>query len=879
MRTLSDSLLKAQKQAFVNNLYKIVLTKGASTYTYEKDRILPSAHDEEPYSHKATIVLNNSDGALDDIDLRGYKGILSYGAVASGEEYSATAPVWVMDQQFDSDPNKLICTLELEGAFNLMADDEASANYIPDADDTKTVKDLANGIVGATLAPFTLCKAYEIVWDTGYDALADTYKPKDGFRIYTGGNRLAALRRVLDYTANVARWEDDGKVHILKPVTTGTTYDSEYSLERGDHKFFSKAYKNTLVIPNKIYVKSYADDDPQYSGSAQIADYASLPDEVKKIRYIQAKLESNAQAEDIAEALIAKAEMWSKRGAAEVPLNVGAEVFDYVKVTDSRQGDTRTGNLGYVHRRFGKDKWLMTFGFGNWLDQLKYNQILKELETYTDAGQYFSRLSVGDLYVEHILADSLDMVWIDPEGNIDLDKIGDNLDNLPNGEVYARIKSMHLDAGVLQLNENVVYKAGYDPNTKRRNFTATPTTPYDLGDMWTDGTVLKRCTTARATGAYVAGDWTQVGLDAIADGSVYHRVKSAALSADGLVLLDQVTVGTYGLVLTADISAGHIKLDSVVTGTYGLVKATDISAGHILLSTCDGDLDDIDNGSTYEKLRATDIYSGHIDLTSSLYAHGEWYDYGGVVLDADTGIEIYGTAVLSVYTDASVYRGCLSAEGDNFIIWGAKDIFFDLSYGNGNIIIYSDTTAKVNPYNANQVSLGDSTHYWQYVYAYLYYGKITTIGTFQEHDDIGLLRAIKTKDGKLDIDTFPREITETDQELEESYQSAVTKLNGQEKELQDGLVYLQAKKREEEGTESKSPEDVEKKDKRVKEVGRRIQNTQEAIVTFNKRKQKELKNIEDAKKVRGVNLLGWQSLLMGSILQLADKLDALEQRL
>lgn len=294
MRELSTTLLAAQKAYSKNPLYKLVLTKGATTYTYDVERILPSAHDEEPYSHRATIVLSNHDQALNDIDLKGYKGILSYGAITTiGEEYSATAPVWVIDQQFDSNPNKLTCTLELVGAFNLMADDEASANYIPDADDTKTVKELVNAILGATLAPFTLCKAFEVAWDTGYDALADTYKPKGGFRIYTGGKRLAALRRVLDYTSNVARWEEDGKVHIIKPVTTGVVYDYEYSLERGDHKFFSKAYRNSLTIPNKIYIKSYDDDDPQYSGSAQIADYASLPDEVKKTRYIQAKLESN----------------------------------------------------------------------------------------------------------------------------------------------------------------------------------------------------------------------------------------------------------------------------------------------------------------------------------------------------------------------------------------------------------------------------------------------------------------------------------------------------------------------------------------------------------------------------------------------------------
>ncbi|MCJ7829392.1 MAG: hypothetical protein MUP81_06600 [Dehalococcoidia bacterium] len=648
MRTLSETLLAAQKAYSKNPLYKVVLTNGGTSYTYDKDRILPSSHDEGMYSQKAIISLDNSDHEFDDKDLKGFDAVISYGyKTPAGNEYLESAALVVMDPQFDSDPNKLTCTLELWGIPDLMAEDKASGNYIPDSDATETVKGLINAIAGATLSPFTHCKAYEVVWESGYDTLADTYQPKDGFRIYTRGTRLAAFRRLMDYTGNVPRFGADGKIHILKPVTTGTTFDYEYSLAKGAHVFFRKAYRDSLVIPNRVVVQSRSDDDPFYSGSAQVSNYASLPDKVKKTDFIECPLASNAQATAIAEALIAKAEMGSKRGEAPVPLNIGAEVFDYVKITDSRQGDSRTGNLGYVHRRFGPDKWEMTFGFGNWLEMLRYNAILKQLETYTDAGQYFNRLTVKDLYAEHIQADSLDMVWIDPDGNIDLSLIGDTLDNLPDGEVYARVKSMHLDAGVLQLNENVVYKAGYDPNTKRRNFTATPTTPYDLGDMWTDGTVLKRCTTARATGAYVAGDWTQVGLDAIADGSVYHRVKSAALSADGLVLLDQVTVGTYGL-----------------------VKATDISAGHIKLSTCSGDLDDIDNGTTYGKVELTDISSGHIKLTTNTVWSGKVTVRSGVTIDSAGGINIWGldnalttrateTGTIQCYvgSDGAIYAG------------------------------------------------------------------------------------------------------------------------------------------------------------------------------------------------------------------------------
>lgn len=643
MRILSSTLKNEQQKGALTPLIKVILTKGITSHTYYKDRILPSEHDEEMYSHRAKIVLSNHDHALDSLDLKGFDAVISYGF---GKEYSATSPLSVIDQQFDSDVSKdypLTCTLFLEGMPNLMIKDEASENYVPDEDDTKTVKDLVNAIIGATLDCFSGCVSYEVVWDEDYDTLADSYKPADGFRVYTGGSRLAALRRVLDFTSNVPRFESDGKCHILRPVTSGTTYDSEYSLERGQHNFFNKAYKDSLVFPNRIIVTSRTDDTPFYQGEAQVDGYDSLPEKVKKTHFVQARLESNDQAEDIAEALIAKAEMGSARGQAEIRINVASEVFDYVRIVDSRQGDTRTGNLGYIHRRFGQDKWIMTFGFGNWLEMLRYQKILKELEVYT--GQYFERLSVGDLYVEHIYADSLDMVWIDPEGNIDLSKIGDTLDNLPDGEVYARIKSMHLDAGVLQLDENVVYKAGYDPSTK----------------------------------------WTGSDLDDLPDGAVYHRVKSAALTAAGLVLLDQVVVGTYGLVKTTDISAGHILLSTVLQTTgYQTVTNAQKSDWTAKPDT----MDEIGEGTTYQRVKTTEIDSGRIRLTLANYYStkfsGKWYLDGsssaGVSIAAGVGINIWGrnqalttrateTGTIQCYvgSDGCIYAGAgavkLSASG------------------------------------------------------------------------------------------------------------------------------------------------------------------------------------------------------------------------
>jgi len=43
--------------------------------------------------------------------------------------------------------------------------------------------------------------------------------------------------------------------------------------------------------------------------------------------------------------------------------------------------------------------------------------------------------------------------------------------------------------------------------TKRRVFVTTPVPPYDIGDLWTDGSDLWRCQVNKASGSYSASDW------------------------------------------------------------------------------------------------------------------------------------------------------------------------------------------------------------------------------------------------------------------------------------------------------------------------------------------------------------------------------------
>lgn len=594
MRELSDTLLATQKAAPpINALAKLILTYGEDSYTYDKSQIIDIKETGDGPLQSFTVILNNGDKTLTDIDLQGYDGILSYGA---NKEYSDCPPVKVISQEFDSTPNKLTCTLNLVGPCNLMSEDKASEPYMPDEDDTKTVKTLVNEIAGASLGCFSHCQTYEVVWEEGYHNLADSYKPRDSFRIYVNGNRLSAINRLLDNTKNVMIPKADGKLHIFQPTTSGESYSYTYSLLKPEHTFFAKSLRNRLVIPSRIVVQSYPGNDPFYQGEATDAEsYAKLP----KTEYHQMRLESNDQAEDIAKALLAKAQMWCEAGAANVPMNIGQEVYDYVCVVDAREKDERAGNIGRFTRHYNvlKNEWNMGFAFGDWQNVRKALAGLNI--TPDDVETFFPRFSAKDAYIENLLAKNMGFVWIDPDNTIDLSKIGDNLDNLPDGEQYARVSTWNLlldedpesptyGLFVLNMDSHSIYQPGYDPSEKRRVFTTTPTTPYDVGDLWLDGENVKRCTTARASGDYVPADWSATTLDAIADGENFRRVQSMALSPAGLVFLDQVSIGD----------------------TYNLVYASGISSHHILLSKTEKD--------------------------------GAWYEEQGVGIDANRGIGIYG---------------------------------------------------------------------------------------------------------------------------------------------------------------------------------------------------------------------------------------------
>jgi hypothetical protein len=70
-----------------------------------------------------------------------------------------------------------------------------------------------------------------------------------------------------------------------------------------------------------------------------------------------------------------------------------------------------------------------------------------------------------------------------------------------------------------------------------------------------------------------------------------------------------------------------------------------------------------------------------------------------------------------------------------------------------------DLKLDLIPYAPNSGQIGYATNYWQAIRANTYYGKVTTIQSFQNEDDIKLIKSIKIKKGSneyFDISTIPK---------------------------------------------------------------------------------------------------------------------------
>lgn len=109
---------------------------------------------------------------------------------------------------------------------------------------------------------------------------------------------------------------------------------------------------------------------------------------------------------------------------------------------------------------------------------------------------------------------------------------------------------------------------------KRRVFTAQPTTPYDVGDLWSGGPSgeLMKCKTARASGAYLAADWEKAAkyTDDTAVNNLQIGGRNLLLNSnlDGVILLFGVTANLTNVSNTA-LPSKQVFTITEITKTIG----------------------------------------------------------------------------------------------------------------------------------------------------------------------------------------------------------------------------------------------------------------------------------------------------------------------
>lgn len=156
--------------------------------------------------------------------------------------------------------------------------------------------------------------------------------------------------------------------------------------------------------------------------------------------------------------------------------------------------------------------------------------------------------------------------------------------------INASTEGIDITADKIAIDGTTTFTDGYNPNTKRQVYITTPVVPYWVGDLWADGSILKRCTTQRLTGSYTAGDWV-LATGYTDDTTANTKIKTFV--QDGVPT--SLQIGDYWIdsndsnKLYIAKSAGA---DAVTAGEWELVDivpninagATTISGGKVLIS-------------------------------------------------------------------------------------------------------------------------------------------------------------------------------------------------------------------------------------------------------------------------------------------------------
>lgn len=141
-------------------------------------------------------------------------------------------------------------------------------------------------------------------------------------------------------------------------------------------------------------------------------------------------------------------------------------------------------------------------------------------------------------------------------------------------------------------------KAQDTADQKRRIFVTTPYTPYEVGDMWTQGDNgdIMRCIVSRLTGSYQASDWDKASK--YTDDTTAQEAKNAVSDLEYIkTLFPSQNVITNGAVLSSLLGVKDDN-DNIVAGLNGTDLGKDTNHGKALVFAGSTNLNNISGAKT-----------------------------------------------------------------------------------------------------------------------------------------------------------------------------------------------------------------------------------------------------------------------------------------
>lgn len=329
MLTLTSTLLAEQRKASYIPYVRLWLPNyggGTDLAPYYKKLL----HTEQTYGGGSSILFTDLESWFfssgKPIDFKGQEINIGLGFVTdAGKEYKTRGPVWVYNTRLSSYEGVLAVQFECLDMWEKLGMLRAAGNDLGTAlswEGDTTIY----AIIGELLSGITA-----LTKDSS-DGVIDVFQPY--YYANINDSKRDIIVPLMGLTKCGMRMRSDG-MHIFKLVEQSGGTDS-YTYELGgDHTFFSCLEDDEITVPNKIIVVDDY-DEVTYTGTAiDTNSYGDLGYYVPRA-YAIPGISSNAEATQFAEAILCCDQRSVSRGLVRVPLNCGAELFDYAVVVDKR---------------------------------------------------------------------------------------------------------------------------------------------------------------------------------------------------------------------------------------------------------------------------------------------------------------------------------------------------------------------------------------------------------------------------------------------------------------------------------------------------------------------------------------------------------------